>query len=69
MVLTELLKIQDENCKKPKHRYLFRGKSCFPISPANPEDNTVMPNDQIFEVMKHYPNFVPKIDFNFISSP
>lgn len=58
LVLSELMKCtndQKENLKQKN--ILFKGKSCFPISPAEGSgDSTVYETDQIFKIIEKYPD-------------
>ena len=71
LVLGELMKSTDkyqQKCEEKKYRnVLFKGKSCFPISPADGSDKcSVMDNDQIFKVLERYPEIEMKKDFSFL---
>ena len=49
-----------------KKSILFKGKACFPISPAD-DDGSVYENDQIFKILERYPDIKVKNDFSFVT--
>lgn len=58
-----------EHSDKANHLVLFKGGSCFPISPAEGTDNcTVHSDDQIYKILARYPNINMKYDFSFVNS-
>jgi mitogen-activated protein kinase 1/3 len=53
-----------------KQRFLFTGSSCYPISPANSQDeHQVDINDQLIKITERFPKIKKDIDLSFISSP
>lgn len=55
-ILGELIKFTDSNRKNMKHTQMFKGTSCYPLSPCKDnKDNqipTVSKNDQIFKILE-----------------
>jgi hypothetical protein len=48
---------------------MFKGQSCFPISPVHKDENTVNMQDQIFKIVERFPDLNPKIDYSHIACP
>ena len=68
IVFCELVKSTSKYVDKiDSVRHIFKGSSCYPISP-NSDENVVKEDDQIFKILEKYPQIDPKIDFNFLSS-
>ena len=69
VVLSELMRSSNVY-RKPvkKERFLFPGKSCYPISPAEGKEDEIQRDDQLFKILKRYPKHDLKADFSFISS-
>jgi len=61
VILAELLRISNaykanQNQEVKFRYYMFPGKSCYPISPeAGQDSNVVSDSDQIFRILKHFP--------------
>lgn len=72
VVLHELLRCSNKYQGLSSNlRYLFKGKSCYPISPANTDvPDEVHQSDQIFKILERYPKTIEEQekDFSFISS-
>lgn len=65
-ILAELLACSSVYSRSPgfdvNKRYLHRGKSCYPISPLENEDEDeckIDKNDQLFMILNHLPNLNP----------
>ena len=67
LILVELIK---KCLMKEKNRFtLFKGNSCYPISPQNCEGETIVHSeDQIFKVLERFPKLEYKKDLSFISN-
>ena len=54
---------------KLQHKSLFMGNSCYPISPFDDSEKSMVHNsDQIFKIIEKYPNLNVSQDFCFIHS-
>ena len=67
MSLAELLHCASAKSKK-EDRYLFKGNSCFPISPCAKNQEQVHEYDQLFKILERYPNMNQDIDLSFITT-
>jgi len=47
---------------------LFKGNSCYPISPKGGDEKHVSSNDQIFKIFERFPNLNNKTDLSFVTS-
>ena len=57
MILCELMKACNLYKNSSSGRYLFQGKSCYPISPAaNQNPSVVSSNDQLIKILERYPS-------------
>jgi serine/threonine protein kinase len=65
LILAELLR--STKSQKCKCRHLYRGNSCYPISPGKNED-VVVSDDQLFKIFETNPDIIPKMDLSFLSS-
>lgn len=69
MILSELIKSSDKYQDDKSGRFLFKGQSCYPISPAgDKENNTVSKNDQFIKILQRYPNLNKDVDLSFLSN-
>ena len=68
MVLSELMLTSDKYKDSDQSKYLFKGNSCYPISPLGGEEKIVSPNDQIFKIFERFPDFYNKTDLSFVNS-
>ena len=50
----------------PKNRFLFKGTSCFPISPGENKES-VSENDQLIKLLERY-SIDPDVDFSFVTN-
>lgn len=49
------------------NRYLFNGKSSYPLSPsAQLSKSQISNNDQLVKIMQIFPNLIPSVDFCFL---
>ena len=61
VILTELLKISTKHKTSRQNQtekfkyYMYPGKSCYPISPVSSKDHNVEETDQIFKILKSFP--------------
>ena len=70
LILAELLKRSDKyNNRSFKEKFLFRGKSCYPMSPADLNNqNNIEKSDQIFKIASKMPNLLTETDLTFLSN-
>ena len=72
IILGELMYSSDKynhGENRMKRRFLFKGKSCYPISPADSKNlDLVKESDQIFKLLSRMPYINLDTDFSFASS-
>ena len=67
VVLAELLRSTYSKKEKPPcQQSLFKGNSCYPISPINAQGNDVGENDQIIKIFQKFKNINEEQDFSFV---
>ena len=72
IILVEIIACSSHYIKKPdfdvNSRFLFKGKSCYPISPICDESSEIKINksDQLFKILKRFPNIDQNQDFSFV---
>ena len=47
---------------------MFKGKSCYPISPSRQQSDVVSSNDQLIKILERFPNIDKESDLSFASS-
>ena len=73
LVLSELMRCTEKFRQHTeegsiKKSILFKGKSCYPLSPADgSDDGSVYESDQIFKVLERYPDINVKNNFSFVT--
>ena len=56
IVLSEMLRASSVYKSSQKGRFIFKGSSCYPISPANKEDQTrIDADDQLIKILERFP--------------
>lgn len=69
MILCELMKASNVYNKSNSSRYLFQGKSCYPISPAASDNpSLVSSNDQLIKIIERYPSLDVAADLSHLVS-
>lgn len=69
MILSELMRSSDKYQENKSGRYIFKGQSCYPISPSgDKQKNTVSQNDQFIKILERYPDLNKDVDMSFTSS-
>jgi mitogen-activated protein kinase 1/3 len=68
VILSELIYCSDIYSKtenfNSERRYIFPGKSCYPISPSSKDKDEINHRDQYFSILKRFPNLKSQ-DLNF----
>ena len=71
IILVEIISCSSTYINKPdfdvNNRFLFKGKSCYPISPNKSNYDRVDYNDQIFKILERYPQEDISQKFNYLS--
>ena len=57
-----------QNQRNTESRFVFKGKSCYPISPNSEGDNVVNNQDQVIKILERYPELDVSKDFSFTTS-
>ena len=47
---------------------MFKGQSCYPISPSGKQSNVVSSNDQLIKILERFPKIDKESDLSFASS-
>ena len=71
VVLAEMMASSSVYSEKEKfnknNRYLFTGKSCFPISPKRGHDE-MTGDDQLLKILSRFKNIDPQTDLSFLKN-
>ena len=70
IILSELMRSTDKYKEDTKPgRYMFKGQSCYPISPPGEiQENKVSSNDQFIKILERYPELNKDMDMSFTTS-
>ena len=67
LILAELMQVLENGASYQKNSVAFvQGNSCYPISPANENDNEVDKGDQYIEILKRFKDLDYELDFSFL---